>query len=750
MGTGTLPDNTTIANGLIINPSDILEITSAMEGEFVGRNTSGVATSGQSLGTLLYPWGVGYFNSINVGGSAVDLSGIVSPANRIVSGAVRTTSGQPQFLQANGSAASVKILGATTNLVLSINSTTATVSTDITISSLTTAPSSNNTCAINQSMWADEAASKYYGEIDSDYPTIPIDTVGSEISARVGQFVTFKTDTSEYMFGWLKSATEFVAVKRGFFFDSSLAPVVREMLINNEVLTLMETGWIFVENDGLTTDVTYLTPVYAYTAPGSPVATQYWYDIANATWKRYSGSAWVDVGRMLVGLCVINTSNCIATRSFDFYGDYREENTIQAEVFSDTVIRSTRTFNSINVYGTNVVIENYPVEWDNTANMETGAIGNDTEYYLYLDVDGQPKISLERPYDRHGDLRGHYHPYNNWRFICKANTDGAADWLHVLGNKSTQTYNTGLDFDAVGLLINVYDTETLSISFKKLTLRDPAGNEKILYNKSYLVDITATGICQGTELASTIYCLWFDGEKFKLVPDIEGTTDGTTSDFLVDSANEFATYGVKKGDLAYNTTDYNVTTVSVSATADNADLAVSADNFADTETYKIHMLNPEELSSFACHIGYGRNDGSSNIVDCGYTRPELQTMEIYSEAAEDFAISDAISWSTITAEQTIHQCFDFGKVPVWYIKKFIIIGTDASNVNITLTCTNLDITYDSPGFGTETNVLRPVTGIIKTGSSNNILATVGATITNWTLEFNGIRLNKKPPFAIRN
>lgn len=210
------------------------------------------------------------------------------------------------------------------------------------------------------------------------------------------------------MWGWLKSATEFTNVQRGFFFDSSAtpAPIVRETLANNDTLTLMETGWIFIENDGTTVDVTYLTPVYAYTSPTGPSTGQYWYDISNALWKRWSGSAWVEVNRIPIGLCVMNTSNCIATRSFDFYKDFKTENTIEAEVFSDEVVRSVLRTNSINIYGTDLVFHNYPVEWDNTADMETGSVASETTYYLYLSTAGQPKISTERPYDRSGDLRG--------------------------------------------------------------------------------------------------------------------------------------------------------------------------------------------------------------------------------------------------------------------------------------------------------------------------------------------------------
>ena len=465
MGEETLPDASTVASGLLIKSTDFLTTNAALKGALVGRNSAGVPTSGKPLGTTLYSWGNVITDAVTISGSVVDVSQITSPANRIISGKTRTTSGQPQFLQADGAAATVKILGAATDLLLSINSAEVTVSTDISETGLTTAPATNNTCAINDTSFTGQAESKYFGEIDSVKPIITLDAVGSEISARVGQFVALKTGTSEIMWGWLKSATELTNVKRGYFFDNSLSPVARETLANNDILTLMETGWMFVENDGLTVDVTYLTPVYAYTAPGSPSTGQYWYDISNVTWKRWSGSAFVDVARKDVGLCVMDTSNCIASRSFDFYQNFKDENTIDVGVFSDTIVRSADVDNSVSVYGSTIEFSQWPVEWDNTANMDTGTVAASTTYYLYLSEDGEPFISLERPYDRTGDLRGKYHPYNNWRYIASADTDGTSDWLSVLNTDqqlNLPKINEPVELTATSTELNKLDGATVT------------------------------------------------------------------------------------------------------------------------------------------------------------------------------------------------------------------------------------------------------------------------------------------------
>lgn len=438
MGTETLPDNTTVAAGLIVLSADFLTTNAALQGAFVGRNTSGVPSSGQSLGTTLYPWGNANLTALTIGGSVVDLSGIVSPANRIVSGKTRTTSGQPLFIDPNGSTNSFELQAAATNLVLSIDSASVTVSTDIDETGLTVAPGSNNTCTINDPSFNDQYDSKYYGEVDSNQTTITIDAAGSEITSRVGQMIALKTASNEIMWGWLKSTTELVSIKRGYFLDSAGSPIVRETLSDNDVLTLMETGWIFAENDGVTLDVTYLTPIDSFTSPTPGTLSQYWYDRTNQTWKRDNGAAFVVINRVPVGLCVIDTANCIAARAFDFYQDFQTDNTIDLEIFSDEVVRTKTVDNWINVYGTRVQIPFSQITWDNTTDMETGAVAKDVLYYLYISTDGERFISTERPYNRLGDLRGKYHPYNNWRYIGSAMTDSTSDWLQIASVESKE------------------------------------------------------------------------------------------------------------------------------------------------------------------------------------------------------------------------------------------------------------------------------------------------------------------------
>lgn len=111
------------------------------------------------------------------------------PDNRLVSGRVRATSQQPIFLVPNGAARTVKLDGTPTAFVYYVNGTQYSISTDVTLTGLTAAPSSNNTCLIDDAVAADQYWTKYAGEDGSE---IPVDNMGSEISALVGKFAGFK------------------------------------------------------------------------------------------------------------------------------------------------------------------------------------------------------------------------------------------------------------------------------------------------------------------------------------------------------------------------------------------------------------------------------------------------------------------------------------------------------------------------------------------------------------------------------
>ena len=421
MGTNTL---TTVVSGAL-SASWFNQYLTALSNDVVGRNGSGVAESGKRNGTAAIPWGEVHTTQLFLGGKLFDPDNISAAANGVVSGATRSGSGQPDYIRADGSAAQFSVLGATINLALNVNNVGVTVSSDLTLGSLTVAPSSNNTALVNDTTLSG-IGTKYQGENGG---SIIIDTAGSEITNRVGQYVALKHGSNEIMLAYVESSTSLTNVFRGFFFDSSGNPIVRETIANNDTLTIYSLAWVFLQSDGTTLDVTYTTPVWSYTEPTSPATDDYWFDMTSQTWKRYNGSTFESIERVPIGLVVMDGTNCIASRSFDFSKAFSDKIELELSIDSNTVIKGEEIGSTLSVYGSDVDYGFSFVEWDIATDLESGLTeASDTLYYLYITDDGETKISEERPYNRESDLKGFYHPYHNWRFVGMAYNNGSSNF----------------------------------------------------------------------------------------------------------------------------------------------------------------------------------------------------------------------------------------------------------------------------------------------------------------------------------
>lgn len=340
--------------------------------------------------------------------------------NRLVSGRVRTTSAQPIFLVPNGAARTIKLDGTPTNFIYYIEGVEKTITTDVTLTNLTAAPSSNNTCLINDANAADQYWTKYAGEDGSE---IPIDTAGSEITALVGKFAGFKLNngsTDEYFLAYVHSSTSLRKVRRGYFFDSSDAPIPRITYANNDTITLMKLTWIFAKDDGTLT-ATYNNPVWSDDEPSSPAVNDYWFDTSANKWKRYDVASYVDADAMLVGICLQDTTNTVAARSFDCFANYDELNMVELILDSNTQVKSRELGSTINVYGETLKFDYNLITWDMTTDLESGVTENaSTYYYFYITETGDKIISDKKPHDRREDLQGYYHPSHSWRCVGSA------------------------------------------------------------------------------------------------------------------------------------------------------------------------------------------------------------------------------------------------------------------------------------------------------------------------------------------
>ena len=467
MGTGNLTNR---SSGQTILDAFWNEIHSAMNSDFVGRNSSGIPTASQNLGTVALPWGVVRADSLILDGSAIDPSQIVAPQNRVVSGKKRSTSNQPAYITPNGAAASFIVDGTPTNLVVDVNGTTISVTIDITKSSLTTAPASQNTALVDDVTAADQQDTRVWGEY-GHRKSITIDTVGTNITALVGKFASFSIfngSNTEYFLAFVESNTKLSKIYRGFFYNSSLAPINRIVFSNNDTITLMSTAWIFIENDATTVDVTYNNPVWSFTAPSSPATGDYWYDINNQMWKRYDGASFQIINRTFIGMAILDSTNCVAARCVEFFANYSSENTINLETFSTEIVRSTNTQQKSSVAGQVVNFEYSLPNWNITTDLATSADMYDAteqasrQYYLYLKDDGDTVISDISPYYR-PNFYGYYHPHNPWRMIGSAYNDSGSDLLYSINAEQMKVNaqargNTGQSFASSTTTTVVFNT----------------------------------------------------------------------------------------------------------------------------------------------------------------------------------------------------------------------------------------------------------------------------------------------------
>jgi hypothetical protein len=352
----------------------------------------------------------------------------VNPGSRIVSGRTRSaTDSFPIYLTpGGGSNQTCALKGFTTNFSAYIDGALQTISTDVVKSGMSLAPSTNNTCLVNDATLTGQAASKSAGESDADFPVITIGTVGSEISVLVGKYAAFKKGT-EYFVAYVNSATELKHARRGYFFDDTDAPITRAALTNGDTITLCRLHWVFLINDG-TLATTTGQPAISSDEPTSPANGDYWWDIQNKTWKTYNGSAFVAANAILIGFAVTDTAGCVAARSLNFHAAYADTNTIKLEKYDNATVRSSVRDAVLSVAGTlHSWAHGYP-SWSMVTDLEAGLTeGSSRDYFFYVTENGDLQIAEERPYDRRADLYGWYHPYHNWRCVGRAANDGSSN-----------------------------------------------------------------------------------------------------------------------------------------------------------------------------------------------------------------------------------------------------------------------------------------------------------------------------------
>jgi hypothetical protein len=397
--------------------------------------------------------------------------GSVLVGNRIQSGRVRAASSQPIYLVPNGAALSVQVKGATTNLVYYIESVQYTISTDVTKSSLGAAPSSNNTALVNDAGIADGEETKFIGEFGS---TLVIDAAGTEITALIGKLAGFKINNGaadEYFIARVKSATELTEIKRGFFFDSTDAPIPRIAIADNDTITLMRLAYVFAKSDG-TLDVTYNEPIYNADEPATPSSGDYWFDIEEDKWMKFDGASFADADAHFIGHCLQSTTACVAARSADFSRSHSADMVLELSKFDDTQVRAKADNSTVVVYGSGVDFKGYLPRWDMDDDKDSGVSeAADTMYYCYVTEDGDEVISNLCPMDRSGDLKGLYHPYQTWRCVGQFHNNASQNIEAPISYSDLSPFNYALTHKVASnaLTLKVHSSPVNRLKFKDST-----------------------------------------------------------------------------------------------------------------------------------------------------------------------------------------------------------------------------------------------------------------------------------------
>ena len=349
--------------------------------------------------------------------------------NRIAFGRSVAGTTQPIFLTPHGTNRTVTVKGSVTPFVYYIAGVQYTISTDVTSGTLSAAPSINNTCLVNNSAYSAQEYTKLLGEYETE---IPVDNMGSEISALIGKFAAFKVGT-EYFTAFVNSATSLTKARRGNFYDSTDAALARVGLSDNATITLQRLTWIFAKTDGTLTQA-YNVPSVSFDQPAAPAIGDYWFDLAADIWKyTLDGSTFISAGATLIGIATQDTTGTKAARSFDTFKNYTTLNTIDIERTSNTQVRAKRPEGEISVYGQTYRTQPDTAVWDITADLDTGVTESASKvYYLYIKENGDEVISDVAPHDRQDILKGKYHTHQSWRAVGEFFNDASSNIAYAI------------------------------------------------------------------------------------------------------------------------------------------------------------------------------------------------------------------------------------------------------------------------------------------------------------------------------
>lgn len=461
MGTGNLPDLASSPTLVDATTEQYNAITDALQGHQVARDSNGVAEDNISdIGrpSSGRPRKLYLGTGLNVAGQDIDFSAISLETTGISSGKSKT-SGFPNYLSPLGLTGTgdntFLIEGSATTLEMTIDGQAYSLETDLESDDLALAPSANNTCTVDDSLISgDPVWSKTIGEFGYWMIIDATGGIGSEISALDGTVQCFKINNG---------ADDEIFLAQVDTTNNMLIPILRGIggtdriaFSDADTITLLKAHYIFLDNDLATVDTTTTYPTWSATAPSAPATGDYWWDVTNSTWKRYSGASWEALGRIYLGYAICDDSDCLYVEHADYnlaWSPFAEFP--QAGVISTTEIKIYAPL-TISVAGTLLKLKT-DITADITSDLEGGVSeAASTWYFVYIKTTGEYVISDKSP-RFYGIKRGWYHPNEYWRMATIFFNGAGSDM-----QDSNHNMNAGnISFVTAGT-INAVPTEVMS------------------------------------------------------------------------------------------------------------------------------------------------------------------------------------------------------------------------------------------------------------------------------------------------
>ncbi|MEM0951937.1 MAG: hypothetical protein AAGI66_07325 [Cyanobacteria bacterium P01_H01_bin.74] len=511
------------SSGQEIQAQDVNQYRNALIGDILPRNASASVEAGVgNLGNSTNPWQNLYISgNVIQNGTVLDFSDFSSISNKINSGEVLPNSGgKPGYLSFLSTSTTGQIIAATTNLSLVINNTSVTVTTNINIFGLATAPGSNNTCTINNQNLNGQNSTQYLGE---DGQAIPINNIGAEILALDNTVQSFKKG-NEYFIAFIDvSNNQIMPLLRG------VGQTTRETLAHTDVLTLMQLNHIFLDDDGTTPFKTSIFPTFESTDPPIGSANQWYFNTKTKRWLKYSTS-WITEDAAYLGYIICDATQAVASESADFTLDWASTCTGRLTKLNNSKIHVQLGIVSVAGEKFQVNDAGTLIDLSNGDDLEAGQIElPNTTYYLYLD--NALKTRFSRIVPRLPDLKaGLYHPQKYWRCIGKVLNDISSDLGQpvFLGEDTDFKDKAVINPGQSGIAVPFYKSPS-EITLAHFDVIDSTGQIQIARNSESVID-TGTSFFDGVSEAGTLGGTVSISENETTV---SGVGTSFTSDFLV-------------------------------------------------------------------------------------------------------------------------------------------------------------------------------------------------------------------------